>query len=104
MRRWNGWGDEATDYPLPPSGADYLERALGPGGPSPDATLESTLASVPASRLPSGLGLSLEPRDRLLHARGQSLPDWVALRSGRIGTFPDGVACPGDSGEIVELL
>jgi alkyldihydroxyacetonephosphate synthase len=104
MRRWNGWGDEATDYPLPESGAGYLERTLGAGVHYPDATLESTLASVPASRLPSGLGLSLDPRDRLLHARGQSLPDWVALRAGRIGTFPDGVACPEDSSEIVELL
>jgi alkyldihydroxyacetonephosphate synthase len=104
MRRWNGWGDEATDYPLPPTGTDYLERALGPGGPSPDATLESTLASVPASRLPSGLGLSLESRDRLLHARGQSLPDWVALRSGRIGVFPDAVAFPESSEDVAGVL
>ncbi|MCZ7669624.1 MAG: FAD-binding oxidoreductase [Chloroflexi bacterium] len=31
---------------------------------------------------------------RLRHARGQSLPDWVALRRGRIPAFPDGVAFP----------
>ena len=44
------------------------------------------------------------PIDRLLHARGQSLPDWVALRSGRIGAFPDGVAYPEDETQVRSLL
>lgn len=104
MRRWNGWGDEAIDYPLPDSGAEYLGRALGDGLRTPDASLEACLAAVPASRLPPQPGLHLEPRQRLLHARGQSLPDWVALRSGRIGTFPDGVAYPESAEDVVQIL
>ena len=40
-----------------------------------------------------------DPRDRVLHARGQSLPDWVALRSGRLGAVPDAVARPADAAD-----
>jgi alkyldihydroxyacetonephosphate synthase len=104
MRRWNGWGEEGIDYPLPDSGAAYLERALGVGLPTPDASLESCLNAVPAPRLGPRAGLSLDARDRLLHARGQSLPDWVALRSGRIEVVPDGVAHPSSAGEVADLL
>src|ERR1039457_5593938 len=38
MRRWNGWGDEATTYPLPESAARYLESVIGKGPAIPDAT------------------------------------------------------------------
>jgi alkyldihydroxyacetonephosphate synthase len=48
--------------------------------------------------------VSTDPRDRLLRARGQSLPDWIALRSGRIGAFPDGVAYPTTNAQVRELL
>lgn len=37
------------------------------------------------------------------HARGQSFPDWIALRSGRLPVVPDGVAFP-ENAEEVELL
>jgi len=38
------------------------------------------------------------------HARGQSLPDWIALRTGRIPYVPDGVAFPAAREEVRELL
>ena len=41
---------------------------------------------------------------RLTHARGQSMPDWVALRSGRIGVFPDGVAYPRNEEDVHVLM
>jgi len=91
MRRWNGWGQDTTDYPLPEPAAEYLASLIGPGFTTPDATQEQTLRSVPASRLAAGSPLSLDPADRLRHACGQSLPDWVAIRSGTLHTFPDGV-------------
>jgi len=94
MKRWNGWGDEATTYPLPDVAAAYLEALVGRGEPEPDAEFPSAIASVPPSRLPSHSLVSDDPAERLLHARGQSLPDWVALRSGLIGVFSDGVAYP----------
>ena len=103
MRRWNGWGDEEVHYPLPDSAARYLARLIGHGERSVDASLESVLATVPPTRLGSHPWLNLDPLERLLHARGQSLPDWIALRSGRIGALPDAVAYP-ESGEQVQAL
>ena len=92
MQRWNGWGQDTTDYLLPEPAREYLAGLIGSGSTAPDASLEQVLRSVPASRLPASPLLSLESSDRLRHARGHSLPDWVALRSGRLRTFPDAVA------------
>ena len=38
------------------------------------------------------------------HARGQSLPDWLAMRSGEFGVFPDAVGLPETPAQIRELL
>jgi alkyldihydroxyacetonephosphate synthase len=103
-KRWNGWGDDATTYPLPDPAAAHLEALVGPGTPSLDASFESVVGEVPRSSLPAHPLISIEPIERVHHARGQSLPDWVALRSGRIGTFPDGVAYPTDDEEVRSLL
>ena len=94
MRRWNGWGDDAVHYPLPDQAARYLVDLVGEGCPVPDASLAEVLSSVPASRLPAHPLVSTSPIDRLRHARGQSLPDWIALRSNGIGAFPDGMTFP----------
>jgi alkyldihydroxyacetonephosphate synthase len=104
LRRWNGWGDEATTYPLPEGGLTHLTAQVGPGTRSADAPIERVLASIPRPTVPPHPLISTEPIERLLHARGQSLPDWVALRSGRIGAFPDGVAYPTDDEEVRSLL
>ncbi len=104
MRRWNGWGEEQTTYPFPESAANYLASLIGPGTPYPDASIEDVLATVPTSRLPQNPLVQIDPLERLRHARGQSLPDWVALRSGRIGTFPDGVARPSNIAEVRALI
>lgn len=104
MKRWNGWGNINTTYPLPPSAAAYLANRVGQGTSYPDAVRESVLAAVPPSRLPEHPLITADPAGRLDHARGQSLPDWVALRSGRIGTFPDGVAYPTSAEEVSTLL
>ncbi|HKZ53909.1 MAG TPA: FAD-binding oxidoreductase [Anaerolineales bacterium] len=104
MRRWNGWGEEATTYPLPESAALYLSGLLGPGTAHPDVTFSQVLATVPPSRLPTHPMITTNPDVRALHARGQSLPDWVALRAGRIDAFPDGVAFPDSDDDIRSLL
>jgi len=104
MRRWNGWGDDAIAYPLHASAVRFLEDRVGAAQPPADIAFGEALASVPTSRFPSHGLISTDPADRLFHARGQSLPDWVALRSGRIGVFPDGVAYPADEAEVRELL
>jgi len=104
MRRWNGWGDDTVVYPLPGGAVRFLAERLGPGTPPQDADLDAVLAAVPPSRLPPHPLVSTEPLLRLRHARGQSLPDWVALHSGRLEAFPDGVAYPTTAAEVREVL
>lgn len=107
MRRWNGWGNEGNDFPLKPAGLAFLEAELGQGRQLPDATLEQALAGVPASRLtelPANLPVSIDAEDRLRHARGQSLPDWLAMRAGNPGLVPDAVAFPETSEQVASLL
>lgn len=59
-----------------------------------DAAWQEVVARVPPSsfdQLKYPL-LETDAAARLLHARGQSLPDWIALRSGDLAAFPDAVA------------
>jgi alkyldihydroxyacetonephosphate synthase len=104
MRRWNGWGDTTTNYPLPENAGEFLSERVGPGTPPQDAALAGVVATVPESQLPDHPLLKTDPAERLRHARGQSLPDWVALRSGRIPAFPDAVAHPVTAAEVRELI
>ena len=104
MKRWNGWGDDRTQNPLPEIAEDYLASLIGKGAKQPDATLEEVLKSIPESRLPDHSLVTFDPEERLRHACGQSLPDWIALRSGRIPRFPDGVIYPKSDGCIREAI
>ncbi|WP_324668829.1 FAD-binding protein [Geochorda subterranea] len=104
MRRWNGWGDERVTYPVPPGARRLLGAAVGPGERPRDATLPEVVARVPPSRLPPHPLVSVDAEQRVRHALGQSLPDWIAARSGRIPAFPDGVAYPATPEEVLELL
>ena len=104
MRRWNGWGDDGTDFPVPAGAAKKLAEWIGPGTPPADATLAVVVAQVPPSRLPEHPLVDRTAPGRARHARGQSLPDWVTLRSGRVETFPDGVAHPRNDEEVRGLI
>jgi len=104
VRRWNGWADESRHPTLPPSALRLIEAELGPGRPTSDAVLADVVAAVPASRLQPNSLISLDPEDRVRHATGQSLPDWIALRSGRLRSVPDGVARPATNDDVRALL
>jgi alkyldihydroxyacetonephosphate synthase len=104
MRRWNGWGDSTVTYPLHGPALDFLSQRVGLGLPRSDADLGSVLAAVPPSRLLDHSLVVTGAEERLRHARGQSLPDWVALRGGRIAVFPDGVAYPTTGSDVRELV
>lgn len=104
MRRWNGWGDDTLSVPLPAGALEWLAARAGAASPVPDASLAQALAAVPPSRLPPHRLVRTDALERLLHARGQSLPDWIALRGGRIERFPDGVARPSSEEEVRALL
>ncbi len=106
MQSWNGWGDEKNDldFELSAGSRRFIEQRIGTSVPLTDATLEDALRSVPASRSPEHALISTDAEDRLRHCRGQSIPDWLAKRSGDFGIFPDGVACPDSSEDVQEIL
>jgi alkyldihydroxyacetonephosphate synthase len=104
VRRWNGWGDDAVDvHPQPPLRA-LLDAAIGPGTPSRDVTFDAVCRAVPPSRLPSHALVDADAPSRVRHARGQSLPDLIALRAGHGLVFPDGVARPAGGAEVTAIL
>jgi alkyldihydroxyacetonephosphate synthase len=105
MKRWNGWGDEEIEYPLPPTALAFLGNVLGAPRTGPTTPWPVALAGVPPSRLRAEHPLvSTDPAWRLRHARGQSLPDWVALRWNLIPRYPDGVAFPSEEADIADLF
>lgn len=104
MRRWNGWGDDSVRVPLPQAAIAYLQERAGRGAPAKDADLAAVTAALPPSRLPADPRIDTNPETRVRHARGQSLPDWLALRFGRIDRAPDGVAFPKSTQEVRALL
>lgn len=104
MRRWNGWGEETCEYPLEESARSYLVQKLGCPTSHQDAKLEGVLSKISPSKLRLNPRWSIDSLERLQVARGQSFPDWVALRFGMIGQVPDAVATPCDSESIKALV
>jgi len=104
MRRWNGWGDDAVYLEMPETGRELLRGLLGKGKIQPDYPLEKIIIQVPDSRLPRHPLICTEPRARIDHAHGQSLPDWIGMRGGTLDRFPDGVARPETLQQVQELL
>ncbi|MDJ0762761.1 MAG: FAD-binding oxidoreductase [Myxococcota bacterium] len=104
MIRINGWGDDTTHMSLSPKAEAMLADLVGKGRPRKDCPIEEMFARVPASRLPDHPLISVDPKDRFIHAHGQSLPDWIGMRTGTIARFPDGVAFPTSEAEVGEIL
>ena len=109
MRRFNGWGEAGVSLPVSASAAAYLAERVGSSRAPQDMTLADLLARVSPSRiaehdLPSGVRISLDQKERLQHATGQSLPDWIALRGGTLARVPDAVAYPESRDEVRALL
>lgn len=103
MKRWNGWGEEAIEFALNGEALAFLRERIGAGLAPQDASYEAACAAVRASRLPPHALVDTSAPVRLANALGQSLPDWLRLRHGRIEMVPDGVAFP-DSPEQVRAL
>ena len=104
MRRWNGWGDESTSMALPESASQFLKQTLGLGNILKDTTLKAIFPSVPESRLLPHPLINTDKEQRIRHAKGQSLPDWLAMRSGDIQCFPDGVSFVENRQDIQDML
>jgi alkyldihydroxyacetonephosphate synthase len=104
MRRWNGWGDDAINYSVPVSAALFLEKQVGKGQPQHDIKLDQAISQVPKAKSLKHPLVLTDQLTRLLHARGQSFPNWVELRSGQIHSYPDGVAFPTTNEDVVNLI
>jgi alkyldihydroxyacetonephosphate synthase len=104
MRRWNGWGDDAVEFALNQDALGFLAERIGTSSGPNDATLAEACQNVPPSRLPAHALVDTSPEVRLRNGLGQSLPDWLKLRFGKVGTLPDGVAFPESSAQVRELL
>jgi len=106
MRRWNGWGREGNSAPeaLSQQLRQFLEATIGIGSALSKVTLADAIKRVSETRVKEHSLMDTTPEVRLRHARGQSLPDWLAMRSGDIGVFPDAVAKPKTVEELRELL
>lgn len=104
MRRWNGWGDDSIEIALGAEALAFLCQHIGEARPFPDATLDQACRNIAASRLPPHRLIDTAPETRLRCALGQSLPDWLKLRYGRIDAVPDGVAYPECGEQVRELL
>lgn len=104
MRRWNGWGDDTIDVALNEDALAFLAARIGPGQAPLDARFEQACGAIAPSRLAAHPLIDSAPAVRALHALGQSLPDWLRLRHGRLGAVPDGVACPESAAQVRELL
>ena len=102
--RWNGWGRDTEDRPLGERARQFLDQRIGPIAAASSATREAALRAVGPSRLPASTRFDSDPALRLDHAFGQSMPDWIALRSGRIGRCADGVAFPSSHDAVVAAL
>lgn len=103
-RRWNGWGYEKVNVDLDQRAKNLLESTIGKGKYQKDVPLEYCLNKIPASRLSRHPLITTAQNQRLFHAHGQSLPDWVVLRGGILDRFPDGVAFPVNIKQIQELM
>ncbi len=104
MRRWNGWGDDATSMQLNDGARAMMAARLGPGRPGRDATRETLLAQIPASRLPPHPLIETDAATRFTMALGESYADWIRKRFGALPPVPDGVAFPESSDQVRELL
>ena len=105
MRRWNGWGDDATSMSLGEGAKAMMQTLLGPAQAPTDASRAEILARIPGSRL-QGLPklIHTDADTRLTCALGESYADWLRKRFGALPPVPDGVAFPQSSEQVRELL
>lgn len=104
MKRIQGWGNTQTDYPVPEPAQAYLAKTVGSPLSLSNITHEALLKKVSPSKLPPFPSILVDAEDRLRHARGQSLNDWVDMCDGLVDTFPDGVIYPSTEEEIRKLI
>ena len=105
MRRWNGWGDDATSMDLNDNARAMMAERLGHGHPAKDATRDEIIAQIPISRLVGAHTLiQTDASTRFAMALGESFGDWIRKRFGALPPVPDGVAFAESTEHVRELL
>ena len=104
MRRWNGWGDEQVDYPLPENALPYLVDLVGDGERQHPVDVSVVTQNAGDTIFESSEFISTDPEDRVRHSLGQSIPDWIRMRSGKVDEITDGVAYPESEDDIREII
>ena len=116
--KWWGWGQEGVEFTHEdkPALAPFILEAIGVDvrrkGTPP---LRFDQLQIPDPALPDDLWealeqavsrryLSLDPLDRIVHARGKSLRDLVWQRAGDLPRIPDAVVRPGSEDEVTAIL
>jgi alkyldihydroxyacetonephosphate synthase len=116
--KWWGWGDEAVEFSHEdkPDLAPFIAQAIGVDvGKKVGAPVRFDDLEIPAPNLADSLRgaleqavtahfVSIDPLDRVVHARGKSLRDLIRQRSGDLGRVPDVVVRPGNEDEVTATL
>ncbi len=116
--KWWGWGVEGVEFTDAdkPELAPFIERAIGLRiGPVTEPRARFDHLTVPDSSLPDSLRAelvqavgpaycSVDPRDRVLHARGKSVSDLIRQRRGEFQRLPDVVVRPGSEEEVTAIM
>jgi alkyldihydroxyacetonephosphate synthase len=116
--KWWGWGLDGVEFTHEdkPELAAFIEYAVGVDVASATARrIRWEELEVPAPALPDGLRAALEqavtaafvsvdPLDRVVHARGKSLRDLIRQRRGDLPRVPDVIVRPGGEDEITAVL
>jgi alkyldihydroxyacetonephosphate synthase len=116
--KWWGWGPEGAEFShddkpdLAPFIADVLGLKVGGVTSSPsrfddlpisDPTFPDGLRAA-LERAVSAAYVSVDPLDRIVHARGKSLRDLILQRRGELHRVPDVVVRPGSEDEVTAVL
>ncbi len=116
--KWWGWGDEkvAFTHEDKPDLGPFLQRHLmidvdrvsSPRVAFGDLHIAEPEVPLPLrAALEAAVGadhVSVDPRDRVVHARGKSLRDLVRHRRGDVGRIPDVVVRPGGEDAVAAVL
>src|ERR1700716_2226648 len=116
--KWWGWGHEGVDFSHEdkPDLASFIAQVIGVDvATKVAAPVRFDELRIPDPNLPSGLRVALEqgltprfvsidPLDRVAHARGKSLRDLIRQRSVELSRVPDVIVRPGSEDEVMAIL
>ena len=110
ITRWWGWGDPQRSGELGPAAVSMLHELVGAAEPMQRVELEEVGIPEPAElprALAEGLGehaILTSREHRIRRSAGQSYPDLVRLRTGRLENAPDAVVLPATPAEVRRSL